>query len=146
MKVFLDTNILIDLIADSRPHSAESRALILEMSNRNIDFHTITSSFKDVYYICRRVFAKEDDLRRAVKTLRELIDPIELTLPILDTAFESDEPDFEDGIIRAAAELSRSDLIVTYDAEAFRNSSVRAATADQALALIRDSSPNMNLN
>lgn len=146
MRVFLDTNILIDLIADSRPHSADSRALMVELSNRNTEFYTNASSFKDVYYICRRVFTKERDLRKAVQSLRELINPIELTLPILDTAFESDEPDFEDGIIRASAELSQSDLIITYDAGAFRNSSVKSVTADQALALIRESGPKTSWN
>ena len=48
---------------------------------------------------------------------------------------ESLEPDFEDGLIRACAELNDVDVILTRDADAFRRSKVRAMTCAEYLEL-----------
>ena len=42
----------------------------------------------------------------------------------LETALASNEPDFEDGMIRAAAEQASANFILSRDAKAFANSTV----------------------
>lgn len=48
---------------------------------------------------------------------------------------ESDEPDFEDGLIRACAELNDISFILTRDSAAFRRSRVRAVSAKEYLEI-----------
>ena len=43
------------------------------------------------------------------------------------------EPDFEDGLIRACAELNDVDVILTRSADAFKRSKVRAMTCAEYL-------------
>ena len=50
-------------------------------------------------------------------------------------AADSNEPDFEDAIIRASAEDARVDFILTRDAQAFQHSPLRALTAEKYLEL-----------
>lgn len=50
-------------------------------------------------------------------------------------SIHSDEPDFEDGLIRACAELNDIDFILTRDAAAFRRSRVRSMTCREYLEL-----------
>lgn len=45
------------------------------------------------------------------------------------------EPDFEDGLVRAAAELNDVDFILTRDARAFKRSRVRAVTCAEYLEI-----------
>ena len=52
-------------------------------------------------------------------------------------ALNSDEPDFEDGIIRACAELNGADFIITRDKAAFAHSKVRSVTAAEYLEIAR---------
>ena len=50
-------------------------------------------------------------------------------------ALDSDEPDFEDGLVRAAAETEAAFAIITRDAQAFKTSSVPAMSAARYLEL-----------
>ena len=54
-------------------------------------------------------------------------------------AADSDEPDFEDGLVRACAENARVDFIVTRDVTAFARSKVRSiAPADYVARFLVD--------
>ncbi len=55
----------------------------------------------------------------------------------LDAALRSNEPDFEDGIVRAVAEIEGMDFILTRDAKAFAGSRVRSMTCSQYLRDVR---------
>lgn len=133
----LDTNILIDLVVGTRPKSEDSRNLLRDMLRSECEFHCLGSSLKDVYCICRRAFKSERDLRKAVRWLRDITNPLDLKLAFIDGALVSDEPNLEDSIVRAAAEVCRFDLIVTHDEGAFRSSSVPAVSAREARRLLR---------
>lgn len=50
-----------------------------------------------------------------------------------DRSLRSNEPDFEDGLIRACAELNGADFIVTRDRDAFAGGKVRSVTAKEFL-------------
>ena len=67
--------------------------------------------------------------------LRRAFEVTELTLEILDAALASDEPDFEDGLVRATAEALGVDVIVSRDARAFVGSSIRRCSAVELLGL-----------
>ena len=53
-----------------------------------------------------------------------------------DLSIRSNEPDFEDGFIRACAELNDVDFILTRDADAYRRSKVRAVTCAEYLEIV----------
>ena len=50
-------------------------------------------------------------------------------------AIVSDEPDFEDGIVRACAESVGADFIVSRDARAFRTARIRRLSAQEYVDL-----------
>ena len=56
---------------------------------------------------------------------------------VCDLALNSNEPDFEAGIIRACAELNDADFIITRDKAAFANSKVRSVDAAEYLQIAR---------
>ena len=53
-----------------------------------------------------------------------------------DLALHAGEPDFEDGLVRACAELNDVDFIITRDAAAFRKSRVRSVSAAEYLEIV----------
>lgn len=135
-KLFLDTNILLDIVSDSRPMSAHSSALVAEALESEIDCLCGAGSLKDVYYIYERMTRSEEAARGKIRVLKSIFTVIDLNGAVLDTALASDEPDFEDGIVRASAELSGVDLIITNDIDAFKTSFVRKATTMEATVLL----------
>ena len=50
-----------------------------------------------------------------------------------DRSLKSNEPDFEDGLVRACAELNGADFIITRDEDAFVGSKVKSVTAKEFL-------------
>ena len=51
------------------------------------------------------------------------------------TALDSNEPDYEDGLVRACAELNDADFIISRDAKAFERATIRKLTAAEYLAI-----------
>ena len=47
----------------------------------------------------------------------------------------SDEPDFEDGIVRACAERWKADYIISRDEKAYANSHIKRVTAEEYLRI-----------
>ena len=91
-------------------------------------------SFKDVYYVAECAHG-ERWARDAVRKLMGMLAIAPVDWEVCDRALSSDEPDFEDGIIRACAELNGADAIVTHDKDAFAHSLVRSVTAAEYLEI-----------
>lgn len=93
-------------------------------------------SLKDVYYITSKIYG-EDKARELVRSLMRLLVIAPVDAEVCNMALASNEPDFEDGIIRACAELNGADFIITRDAAAFANSKVRSVTATEYLQIAK---------
>lgn len=133
-RLFLDTNILLDCVDPRRDGHADARALISRCNVGGDMAIASAHSFNDVYYIMSKVYG-EPSAREAAQLLTELVvvGPIgpEETLLALD----SNEPDFEDGLVRACAELNDADFIISRDAKAFEKAKLRKLTAAEYLAI-----------
>lgn len=133
-RLLLDTNVLIDYAVEGRPEHASADSLMRKIAVSDVLGYTTSGSLKDFYYICRKPLG-EPGCRELVKQFLILL----TVLPVgqeecRDSAY-SDEPDFEDGLIRAAAEKNDMDFIVTRDSGAFSRSPVRSLTAARYLHL-----------
>lgn len=123
--VLLDTNIILDLLSMTRPHHAEAQSF-LERALEDNRYRIVlpASSLKDAYYILHRHYSSEEWARDDIRTIRELFTVADLTDSAVGTALVSDEPDFEDGIVRAIAEEQGCKAIVSRDTKAFANSPI----------------------
>lgn len=123
-KALLDTCALIDFAIKKRPRHAATVRALEGLQEDGFAFCVLASSIKDVYYLLGRQLHDEALARLAARKLKEAFTMFELTEEIVDAAFASDEPDFEDGLVRAAAENHRCELIVTADRAGFVSSGV----------------------
>lgn len=135
-RLFLDTDILLDLVCDTRRFSADSSELMTMAVATDAEVMAGVGSFKDVYYIQCKATHDERRARDAMRLLRGLVEVVGLDEEALDRALGSDEPDLEDGMVRASAELCGADVIVTHDEAAFRGSSVTKMSAGEVLTLL----------
>lgn len=122
-RAFLDTCVLVDLSVPVRPRHKRAKETVDSLARRST-IYISASSLKDAYYVICRHYHNEKAARDITAELRNAFNVAGLTVPVVDFALASDEPDFEDALIRAAAETIGCDLLVTADKEAFKNSSV----------------------
>lgn len=131
-RILLDTNILLDSVIPNRPQHDEALAL-LKWCNGSGDYgFAAATSFNDAYYVLCRAY-DEVIAREALENLLGLVAVAPVSAEECDRSLRSNEPDFEDGLIRACAELNGADFIVTRDRDAFAGGKVRSATAKEFL-------------
>lgn len=134
-RVLFDTNAIMDAVDAARPGCNEARSA-LKHCNGGGDMGLVTAgSLKDAYYSFRKIYG-EKRARGAIRHLTDLLVILPLEGEATLLAIDSDEPDFEDGLVRAAAELNGVSFILTRDARAFRNSTVRALTCSEYLQIV----------
>ena len=127
--IVLDTNIILDYLCPTRPCHADAVDALEEMlSSADKEPVVLAASLKDVYYILCRQYHTEHLVRQRLDGFRTVVRVEPLTNRVLDAAFTSDEPDLEDGIVRATAELLGAEVILTRDAAAYASSFVPSMT------------------
>ena len=102
-KVFLDTNILLDLFVSNR--KSETAAFIMTAVKQNmIEAFVTTQSLLDAHYISHKSGVHYDDYVRLIKELRKYVNVGEIDMLDFDSAIEHYSGDLEDD-----AQYDRSD-------------------------------------
>lgn len=136
-RLLLDTNVLLDALVEGRPESTEAWE-VLKRCNGGGDMGLVTSgSLKDAYYVLSRG-GREAAAREAIELLMELLVIAPVGAEECELSMRSGEPDFEDGLVRACAELNDVAFILTRDDRAFRTSRVRSLTCSEYLELFAE--------
>ena len=136
-EVVLDTNVLLDYLDASRPEHRAAVDVIYELLDDAELGPVVTAGcLKDVYYILCRRYRKEAVVRQRLDDFRQIVRILPLDAAVLDAAFASDEPDLEDALVRASAELVGARAIVTRDVAAYSRSSVPAMAPRAFLATL----------
>ena len=129
-RVVLDTNVVLDYLSATRPRHLDAVDLLeCLLSLGDVRAVVPAGSIKDAYYILCRHYRSEKIVRSRIDDFRRLVEIAELTVPVLDAAFSSDEPDLEDAVVRSTAELLGAKAIITRDATAYARSSVPSMDA-----------------
>lgn len=131
----MDTNVLLDALDSRRPQSDEACQVLRHCNGGEATAYVCPMSLKDVYYVLAKAHGAET-ARRGVGFLMDLVVIAPMGSEDCDVSLRSDEPDFEDGLVRACAELNGIDFILTRDAKAFDHSTVRVVDCAKYLEIV----------
>lgn len=129
--VFVDTNILIDLLADRRPFSKFAIEIFDLATKNKVNLFTSSHSIATTHYLLKK-HIKEKELREVIYSLLDYIDVISIDLSIIKKSLLSNHKDFEDAIqIFAANSIKDLDFIVTRNVKDFKNAGVAVLPPDE---------------
>lgn len=134
-KLYLDTNYLLDLAVEHRPGGEEAAELLEAVATGRAMGVVSPSSLKDFYYVARRDIP-EGRRREWITLFMDAFIVARLDRDVCERALLSDEPDFEDGMVLASAELEGCCMIVSRDEAAFSGSPLPRLNAGEYLASI----------
>ena len=117
MKVFLDTNVVLDTIIPGRPSQMASTELINLGYIPEIRFRISSLSIATTVYCCRKYVSKEQVMAR-INFINKEWQILSVGQIDINEALNSECPDYEDAIQIAAAN-AESDVIVTNDKKHF---------------------------
>ena len=130
-KVFLDTNIIVDLIADRKPFSKYSIEIFKKAEEKKIKLFTSSHSFATTHYLLKK-YLEEKILRDVLYNLLDYVTVIAVDTDVLKKGLRSKHKDFEDSIqILCASTIEKIDCIVTRNTKDFRDSEILVLTPDE---------------
>jgi predicted nucleic acid-binding protein len=130
-KVFLDTNIIVDLIADRKPFSKYSIEIFKKAEEKKIKLFTSSHSIATTHYLLKK-YLEEKILRDVLYNLLDYLTVIAVDTDILKKGLRSKHKDFEDSIqIFCASTIEKIDCIVTRNTKDFRDSEILVLTPDE---------------
>lgn len=119
MKIYLDTNVILDTIQDRAGKEDAERIMQMADDDNSIRCYTSFLTMANTAYVLRKGRTKE----QIISLLRESSSKCNV-LSMYDTHFYSalkiDSPDFEDALQIACAESKECDVIITHDTKHFR--------------------------
>lgn len=136
-RVLLDTNVILDAAMSERPGWSEATLLLDEIAYGATTGLVVATSLKDIYYVLTK-YAGESAARAFAISAIDALEVVAVDESICRSAARSNEPDFEDGIVRACAESAGADFIISRDAAAFQRSKIKRVTAREYLELFCD--------
>jgi predicted nucleic acid-binding protein len=137
MKVFLDTNILVDLLTDRPPFTSEALEIFSLGEKGKVMLYTSTHSIATTHYILKKYVA-EKQLRNLLLELSDRMTVLDITQSILISSLQSAHKDFEDAIQMIAAESSGEiDYILTRNLKDFKTSIIPAVSIREFLAVLK---------
>lgn len=135
-QVFLDTNVIIDFLADRKPFSVAAAGIFNYAVLGKIKLYISAVSYNNIYYILRQSFSNAETIK-LLDELSQMTEIADVTKAIIKTSLKSDVKDFEDAIqYNCALSLKKINFIVTRDTKDFKKSVLPVMNPDEALILI----------
>ena len=135
-KLFIDTNIIVDLIADRQPFSKYAIQLFKKAELKEIELFTSSHSIATTHYLLKK-YLEEKELRTVLYGLFEYLQVIAVDGAILKKGLRSSHKDFEDSIqIHCASTIEKIDCIVTRNTKDFKSSEIPAYNPDEIMLRI----------
>ena len=136
IKIFVDTNVIVDLIADRKPFSKFAIELFKKAENKQVYLYTSSHSLATTHYLLKK-YLDEKSLREVLYNLLDYIKIIAVDQDIIKKSLKSKHKDFEDAIqIFCANTVSSMDYIVTRNIKDFRNADIPVYAPDELLEKI----------
>ncbi len=136
MKIFFDTNILLDVLAQREPFYEDAVRLWALAERREVDGYISTLSLNNIYYIVRKVAGKQK-AQDALVVLRDIFDLVAEDHQIVNQAIDASMEDFEDAVQFYSAIRIGADYLVTRNTKHFPATDVLPVIPpDEILALI----------
>lgn len=132
MKVLFDTNVWLDVITNRQPFYCYSKAALLACIEDEIEIEIVATSLKDIFYLVARNFGaqKAYEAIEQVLSIATIAPADEL---ICSKAIDLERPDYEDGVIAAAAYAEHVGCIVSRDRAAFKSIDIHTYAPEEFL-------------
>lgn len=133
MVVHVDTNVLLDVLAAREPFYPRSAA-VWSLAEAGAVTGVISAiSYNNCYYVVRR-YGGRARAREALRLLRDVFQPVDLTAQVLNQAMDAEFPDFEDAIQFFSALRAGAEVLVTRNPDDFPRADLGVLTPTEFLA------------
>lgn len=136
IKLLIDTNIVIDLLAKREPFYNSAAQLFSLADKRKLELSISSLTFANTNYVISRLKSTQE-AREILRRFRVIVKVLQLNEKLIDLALNDNNfMDFEDGLQYYTAIENEQDIIVTRDLKDFKESKIPVMTSEEYLVSI----------
>jgi predicted nucleic acid-binding protein len=131
-KLFLDTNVLLDILQKREPHYPSSSQLLSQIVRGKHRGYASVLTFSNIYYILCREVAPKDAVRN-IQKISTFIEMLTVTAEMGKKALSSEISDYEDALQYLCAKANKADYIITRNKKDFVKSEIEILSPQEML-------------
>lgn len=136
MRLFLDTNVMLDLLGKREPFF-ESAARIISLADKGKATLAVSAlSYATTDYFLSKMFGADKSVE-SLRKFKTISDIVALDEVIVEKSLNSGFIDFEDGLQYFSAIKAECQYIITRNVKDFKNAEIPVLTSDDFLAVYK---------
>lgn len=133
-RIYLDTDIILDLLAERTPFYAPAAQLFALIEAGEIKGCVSPLIFANLYYLLRKLKSNHE-ARKILTRLKLLLTILPIDENIIELALQSDFKDFEDAIQYYTAVENNISVLVTRNKTDYKHAKMAVCSADEYLKI-----------
>jgi len=126
--LFIDTDIIIDFLADRKPFSREAAIIFTLIEQKKLKGSASALTFSNLYYVLRKFESHRKVIAR-LESLSKIVSILKVEELTIRNALASEFPDFEDSIQYFSAMGNKKiDIIITRNIKDYKRSEIPVMT------------------
>jgi len=134
-KLFIDTNIALDLLAERQPFYTYAAKLFTLAEKKKVLLYISALSINDINYLLSKQYNRATS-RRILIRFNSFVNILAVDTAIINSALNSSFSDFEDAIQYYAALENDIPVIITRDLKDYKDSTIPVMTAEMYLKTV----------
>ncbi|MFQ5603687.1 MAG: type II toxin-antitoxin system VapC family toxin [bacterium] len=134
LKIFIDSDIILDLLAKRNPHYDYAARLFTLVEKKQIKAYTSPLVFANIHYLLRKLTSNEQ-AKQNLRKLRTLVKILSIDKKVIDLSLFSEFKDFEDAIQYHTANNNGLKFLITRNKSDYKNTKITVCTAEECLKM-----------
>ncbi len=130
MNVFIDTDIILDLLAKREPFYIYAAELFTLVDRKKIKAFTSPIIFANLHYILKKQ-KSNDSVLQSLRKLKALVKILPIDTKVIELALNSDFKDFEDAIQYFTAVNDGIEILVTRNKTDYSKAKITISTPEE---------------
>ena len=139
MILLIDTCVVLDVLMDRKPFSADAYKIIQMVAARRIGGFITVKSMMDIHYVLKKQLNNESKTRKILVDLTEILEVIDSTTYCCLKALDSKITDYEDAMMSLTGEVMGADYFVTRNIKDYKHSKLKVLTPKEFINLFEKS-------
>jgi len=133
-KVFVDTDVCIDLLSGRKPFNKTSEILFSRADNGKIKIYVSSLSFANIDYVLRSQYSTTHS-RQIIGKFKTIVNVLSVDSKTIDLAVASDFSNFEDAIQYCCAIENNLTTIITRNIKDYKKATIKVLTPETFISI-----------
>ncbi len=138
MRLMIDTNIFIDVLAKREPFYDASKQVLTLCEKGKVKGFISASSVTDIFYILNRLLRDKEAAYKALGKVLEIAKVLTVTNDDVLNAYMAKATDFEDCLLATCAKANKCNAIVTRNKKDFEGFKIELLTPEEVVAIYNE--------